>query len=377
VFTSAKRLFGLTATVFVFTACSGGIGSSVAPSGGSIGTEPAQLNTGDDHTPDIRALITPPNVRPRQHKVAHVNVIRPNCCALTKTLFVTDPGALAEPPTTGYTGEVYAFDYLSGTLLGTLPAPPEGWHVPQGACGDKNGNVYFSNTEASTIDEYSHSGAFIQTLSDPDQRPIGCAFDRKTGNLAVASIFAAGDRGPGSVAIYHDGELLNTYFPPNIATLYFLGYEGGTGTLWLDGTDSSGIFHYDSFKNGKFKNVVINGATIGFPGTVAWSANTKTMNLGDQDTFSAPTIYQVSDSGQITGATVTQCTQESDFCDIVQATLKGPGLVGPDAVLVSTNRFAYPVGGAPTMNYGAPYVQPIGSVISPDKGARSGSRDSY
>ncbi len=125
--TSIKHLVSVSIAAFMLTACGGGIGSSVAPVGGSIATESAHLKTGNDHILNIRALITPPDVRPRLHKVTHVNVIKPNCCALTKTLFVTDPGALADD-TSGYTGEVYAFDYLAGNLLGTLPAPPEGWH---------------------------------------------------------------------------------------------------------------------------------------------------------------------------------------------------------------------------------------------------------
>ena len=43
--------------------------------------------------------------------------------------------------------------------------------------------------------------------------------------------------------------------------------------------------------------------------------------------------------------------------------------VGPDAVLLSANRFAFPAGGAPTLNYPAPFIQPIGSAVSPDKGS--------
>ena len=148
--------------------------------------------------------------------------------------------------------------------------------------------MYIVNTEESTIDEYNHSGTYVASLSDPGQFPVGCAYDRSTGNLAVSNIINTSG-GPGSISIFSGGVLQNTYFPPNMTRVYFLGYEGGTGTLWLDGSNSSSGFQYDSFSGGTFTPVAITGGTIGFPGTVAWSAKTHSMNVGDQDTFSAPT----------------------------------------------------------------------------------------
>ena len=93
------------------------------------------------------------------------------------------------------------------------------------------------------------------------------------------------------------------------------------------------------------------------------------MNVGDQDTFSAPTIYQVSDTGQITGATVTQCASPSGYCDIVQGFIKGSRLVGPDAVNDSVGIFPYPAGGQPEVVLSGTVGQTIGSVVSPDKGS--------
>ena len=112
----------------------------------------------------------------------------------------------------------------------------------------------------------------------------------------------------------------------------------------------------------------IHGAPVGFPGTVQWSAQTKTMVVGDQDSFSAPTFYWVDDLGNVVGRTILQCDQESDFCDIVQAAIKGSGIVGPDAISLGAARFPFSAGGAPVLNYGAPFEQPIGSAVSPDKG---------
>jgi hypothetical protein len=147
----------------------------------------------------------------------------------------------------------------------------------------------------------------------------------------------------------------------------FVGYEGNTGTLWLDGEGSSG-FQYDKFSNGVFTPVPIQGASISFAGAVMWSGKVKSMVVGDQSTFSAPTFYHVSDTGMVTGSTVLQCAQQSDFCDVVQATIKGPGLVGPDAVALTAARFAFPAGGAPTLFYSAPFVQPGAAAVSSNKG---------
>ena len=346
------------ASLAILAACTSSGGSQLAP-GDAVTPSGAHQTMGGNQNVDLS--LTPPSVRPHFHKVPNVKVIKPNCCALAKTLFVVD----------GYGenyGEVDVFTFPTGALLGSLPAPPEGWAAPIGACADKSGNVYIANIRISTIDEYSHSGAYIATLADPGQYPDGCAYDRTTGNLAVANEIN-GSGGPGSISIYHDGVLQHNYVANNMSRVYFLGYEGSTGRLWLDGSNSTVGFQYDSFRGGKFTPVTISGGTIGFPGMVQWSAKTKSMNVGDQDTFSAPTIYQVSNTGQITGATVTQCASPSDFCDIVQGFIKGSRLVGPDAVNDSVGIFPYPSGGQPEVVISGTVGQTIGSVVSPDKGS--------
>lgn len=351
-------VIGVSAAVALLAGCSG---NGTQPSGGSSVVPNLHQTMGGNHKIALRdTLVTPPNVHTKFHAVRAVKRVTPNCCAYAKTLFVSDAfGGTSE------VGAIYMFDFKSGTLLGSVSPPPEGFSEVQGGCNDKSGNVYFANTGMSTVDEYNHSGAYVATISDPGEFPVGCAYDRSTGNLAVSNLIDTSG-GPGSVSIYNGGVFQNQYFPPNMARVFFLGYEAGTGTLWLDGSDSSGFFAYDSFAGGTFTPVAITGGSIGFPGMVQWSANTKSMNVGDQDTFSAPTIYQVSDAGAITGATVTDCTQPSAFCDIDQAVLKGKGVVGPDAGAIQVNKFAYPGGGASQLSYDAPYVQPIGSAVSPD-----------
>lgn len=354
---SAKYVIGVSAAVALLAGCTGNGGSGLTPTGNSMA--PSAHKMGANHKVSQQmTLVVPHNIKPDlSRKIRNEHVMKPNCCALQKTVFITD--ALGG---SSFAGAVYAFDYVTGASLGQLAQPPEGFLEPQGACSDTSGNVYIANTEESTVDEYSHSGTFITAISDPGQFPVGCAYDKSSGNLAILNIIDTSG-GPGSVTV--NGQ---NYFPSNMYRVYFGGYMGKSGVLYVSGQDSSGFFQYDSFSGGSFTNVGVHGASVGFPGTVAWSAKTMWMNVGDQDTFSAPTFYQVDASGNVQGSTVTECTQFSDFCDIVQAAIKGPGLVGPDAGLISANRFNYPAGGAPTLNYPADYVQPIGSAVSPNKG---------
>jgi hypothetical protein len=325
---SIKRFAGICAGL-LFASCSTGGGRQFAPAGNAA--SPASY------------LVSLPGAGPLVHRNRAVHPIRPNCCAHAKTLFVSETigGSSSN-------GDVQLFTYPNGAYVGQLAAPPEGWSEPQGECVDNRGNVYIANTSRSTIDEYSHGGTFIQSLADTGQYPVSCAFDRTSGNLAVANIISV-TGAPGSISIYHGGVLQNSYTVPNMFRVYFLGYAGLAGTLWLDGSNSSGTFQYDSFSGGAFTQVPISGGTIGFPGNVQWSAKTKSMNVGDQSTFANPTVYRVSPTGRITGSTVMVCSTASG-CSVAGYFIKGPNLVmaaasaSNGAVLI----YPYPAGGDPS-----------------------------
>ncbi|MBV8372879.1 MAG: hypothetical protein JOY69_06435, partial [Candidatus Eremiobacteraeota bacterium] len=106
--------------------------------------------------------------------------------------------------------------------------------------------------------------------------------------------------------------------------------------------------------------VPITGGTIGFPGQVQWSANTKSMNVGDQDTFSAPTVYQVSSSGAITGSTVLTC-ENSSGCDYTGTFIKGSSLVAASGNQIL--EYPYPAGGNPTKVLTPSQLSGAGSVV--------------
>ena len=325
---SVKRLARICAAAIFFAGCSSG-GPQLSPSGNAA--TPASY------------LVAIRGAGPSVHPNLAMHSIAPNCCAYAKTLFVTETigGSTSN-------GDVQLFTYPDGAYVGQVPAPPEGWSQPQGECVDNHGNVYVANTSVSTVDEYSHDGTFVQALADASQYPVSCAFDRTSGNLAVANIISV-TGAPGSISIYHGGVLQNTYPVANMARVYFVGYAGGAGTLWLDGSNSSGTFQYDSFSGGTFTPVPISGGTIGFPGNVQWSAKTKSMNVGDQSIFANPTVYRVSPMGHITGSMVMTCSTPSG-CSVAGYFIKGPNLVmagataGSGAVLI----YPYPAGGDPS-----------------------------
>ena len=351
---TSSRYAAALGVAALLAGCSAATGSQVPA---TIGGAPAM------HVFSKGTLVIAPGVRPNlERQIVAAPLIRPNCCAREKVLFVTDSAGGSS-----FTGAVYAFDFKTGKELGQLPAPPPtGWSLVQGACVDTAGNVYFANTNDSDLVEYSHSGTYLATLNDAERYPVGCAYDRTTGNLAVSNITDASG-GNGSISIFKNGVVQKTYYPIAMTSVYFVGYQDGTSILWIDGKNSSGIFQYDKFANGAFTPVKITGGSIGFPGGVQWSAKTHIMNVGDQTASATPTVYQVSSTGRVVGSTVLTCPEPS-LCEFVQFAIKGARIVAPDALNLNVQLYSYPAGGQPIGQYNAVegYVLPIGAAVSPN-----------
>jgi DNA-binding beta-propeller fold protein YncE len=285
------------------------------------------------------------------HRATGTHGIQASCCANKKTLFVSDSGDNA----------VQMFDFPSDTYIGQLSAPPEGFNEPQGMCSDNKGDVYVANTGNETVDEFSHSGTFVQSLSDSGEYPVACAFDRSTGNLAVSNIYSA-TYAAGSIAVYKKATGTPQLYTSNaFLRMYFLSYMGKTGVLYFDAESSAYAFGYGSLSNGTLKSIDVKGATIKFPGTVAYSAKTRSMNVGDQD---GEVLYQISPTGTITGSTYL-----TGAADIIQGTIKGSRFVGPDAENEVVENFAYPKGGNRKSTISGYFEYPVGSAISPDSGS--------
>jgi hypothetical protein len=212
-----------------------------------------------------------------------------------ETLFVVDY----------YGNAVDMLAYPSGKLLGVIT----GLNKPGSVCSDGAGNVWVVNTGSSTIEEYSHTGSHTATLADDGYEPISCAYDPKSGDLAVGN-FTSEESGPGNIALYTGASGKPKFYrSSNILIVNYVAYAGTTGTLYLDGANQSSRLFFGSFSKGKFKNIPITGATIQYPGNLAWSSVTKSINLQDSETYGEP-IYQIAPSGKITGQVDLNCVGE-------------------------------------------------------------------
>ena len=262
-----------------------------------------------------------------------------------------------------YAEQVFVFKYPSGKYAGTLPQPKEGFSEPQGMCSDVKGNVFVANTSNSTIDEYTN-GAFVKALGDPGYYPVGCSVDPKSKTLAVSNIISTSG-GQGGISLYANATgTPQQLTDPYMYEVYFISYYGRTGNLYFSGDDTSFYAAMDSYIRGVFKPFVIHGVTIGFAGTVAYATKTKSLVIGDQDTFYGPVFYEVKQNGKVIGKVVLSCDSSgsggSGVCDVVQAAVKGDNLLGPDATSVDAELFSYPSGQLKMKLTGAPVEQPIG-----------------
>jgi hypothetical protein len=328
-------------TVTLLGGCTGGGVSLV-----EARLEPHRLDGGN-------MLVTPSSVHPRLHAVRTHAMTR---SGVPNLLYVSDVLGGSN-----FKGAVQVYDYPSGSYVGQLSPPPEGFLNPQGECVDNSGDVFIANTGATTIDEYAHNGTFVQALSDPGQYPVACAFDPTSGNLSVANILDRSN-GSGNVAVYAGAAGTATIYPvPNMYRVYSVGYAGTSGTLYLDGSDSAGRFHYDSLLGTTFKTIKISGATFAFPAGVQWSGKTKSMNIA-----AAPTIYQIAPSGKITNSTVLTCSGSSGGCNFFQYFIKGGVVVCADPTNDDVALFNYPAGGDPiaVISGDSTLIEPIGVAVS-------------
>jgi hypothetical protein len=173
------------------------------------------------------------------------------------------------------TDDVYMYSLPSLTLVNMLT----GFDEPQGECSDNAGHVWLTNTGYYTgnhvIYEYDHSGTKINTLTDPTGLPVGCAWDKTTGNLAVTNIFNDGpSQPPGEVLIYANATGTPRAYTdpdPSIYAYFYAAYDG-KGNLYFDDAPYS---YTPAYVNKLPKNantvsrITMSGPIYG-PGAVQW-----------------------------------------------------------------------------------------------------------
>jgi hypothetical protein len=222
-------------------------------------------------------------------------------------------------------------------------------------CTDRPGNVWVTNTNNLTLDEYTPGGEYVATLRDAGGFPVGCAVSQK-GTLIAANIFNAQESAPGNIQVYTDesgsGTTVQTQ-DAGVNRAFFVGFVDTSEQAWISGENASYNASLAAYRAGTPAPIVLSGATIGFPGTVTYSKRTKTMVVGDQSTFSGPTFYEVdAKTHVVSGTTVLGCTTGS--CDFGQVVIDGGHLYAATSSEILT--YAFPAGGPPikTVRLGFP-----------------------
>jgi hypothetical protein len=243
---------------------------------------------------------------------------------------------------------VYIYSFPSLKHTGTLT----GFNEPQGECSDASGDVWIANTGTSQLFEYAPGAKSpTQTLADPLGYPTGCAIDAASGDLAVANI--TGFSGNGSVLIYRKAAGTPTpYSNSAIVDYYFDGYDS-KGDLYVSGLGSANTYELGVLAHGSSSMalVTLQGATIHFPGTVAWVGSS--LVLGDQrcDGKAGSCLYEASVSGKT--AHVTHQTLFAGACDVAQAWVGATRVAAGDyddcaRQQSGADLWPYPAGGNPT-----------------------------
>ena len=151
---------------------------------------------------------------------------------------------------------VQVYTYPKGKLVGTLT----GFQGPAGMCPDKDGNIWITNFNGTTIVEYAHGGTQpIGSLTLPTlAHPQDCAIDTATGNLAVVGYPPASESA--TVLVFTGATGTPTVYDIPLSTSSFCSYDSH-GNLFVNGyAQGNGPFGVVELQRGS------NGfATIAFP----------------------------------------------------------------------------------------------------------------
>jgi hypothetical protein len=250
-----------------------------------------------------------------------------------------------------------------------------GFTQPQGECSDAKGDVWVTDGAAKTIYELEHSGKIVHQLSDTKGAPIGCAWDTKTGNLAVTNFLGTDSQG-GVVLVYHHASgVPNLYYNPQQFNYEFTGYDD-TGNLFFDGLSRGGKFMLSELpaNSTRAKTVKVYGGKVSTPGMVEWDASANDLVVGDQNCgqAAASCVYRMTitkNGATISGQTKLDNAVGGEVCDMIQGVLWKKSIVGSDFDFCGSGSSAtyvwpYPQGGKPQSTNAHNVLQPFGAAIS-------------
>lgn len=177
---------------------------------------------------------------------------------------------------------------------------------------------------------------------------MGCAINRKTGDLAVSG--GAGDQ----IFIYHNATgAPTTYADSNFGSTEYLGYDN-QGNLFVDGAYVSGGFHYAELPAGgsSLEDLTLS-ETPSAPGNVQWDG--QYMAVGDETN----TIYRT--QGQTVISTLTLSTSTLGQFYIMPSNRR---IIAPDFDRATADIYGYPAGGSPIRSITGGLESPDGVVLS-------------
>ncbi|HLY01413.1 MAG TPA: hypothetical protein VKR56_02845 [Candidatus Cybelea sp.] len=341
-------VWAMLAAASVLAACSRGAGSSSSGLGYE-GFNPAQpgahrLGRGPSRFTGLMPLVRHPD----HHKSWISPALRSNTSG--RTLWASDSGL----------GDLYIFSLPSLTLMATMT----GYDLPQGMCSDNSGDVWLTNTDTQQIFEYSHGASLINTLSDPSGFPVGCAWDHKTGNLAVTNIDDDGSA-PGGILVYLGATGTPTeYKAPGVYYYYSDGYNNNSD-LFFDGCPDYSECEDDTAVLGELPSnfqtpftLTLTG-TVYLPGSVQWYSAGRYLIVGDQDcsgVYNPETscLDQVTVSGttaKVTSSTSLLNSSGAAACDVDQAVQSGSKVYAGDFEYAVSGDFGCTSSSAPSAWY--------------------------
>jgi hypothetical protein len=292
---------------------------------------------------------------------APATVGHPNFKGSTDWVFVSDPS----------TSEVYIYALPKLKLVEIVT----GFTQPQGECSDNKGDVWVTDGSGASIYKLLHSGKIVGKLSDTYGVPEGCAWDPKTGNLAVMNLLGTSSQ-PGAVLVYHHATgVPNLYSNPKQYNYDFGGYDN-SGNLFFDGRTVQNKFILSelSVNAHQAKTITVSGGKIYTPGMVQWEASTSQLTIGDQNCKNATVscIYQLmvaKNAGTIKGQINLENASGGQACDVIQAVLWKKSIIGSDFDLCgsaasTTYVWPYPGGGQPIAQNHRNDSEPFGTAVS-------------
>jgi hypothetical protein len=279
--------------------------------------------------------------------------VSPNAAKVKSLLYVSDSQSY----------DVYIYSFPDLKLKGKLT----GFNRPEGECSDAKGDVWITDTQSREVVRYHHGGRKVEAvLLDPFGYPVGCAIDRKTGDLAVTNLF--GFSGSGDVLTYKKATgTPRAYTNPAQYYYYFVGYDD-TSDLYASGKSQTGRYRLSMLTplGRSMVSVLIEGPTIFVPGTVQWTGSS--LLLGDQLCRRKKTscLYEAHVSRK--SVRITRRVPLTGSCDVAQVAFEKGRLAGGDYWRCgpgrsSTDVWAYPRGGAPIRARSGIQV-PVGATIS-------------